>query len=150
MENTKMCFLLKTIDKGFVVETYLDTIVINEVVVSKFNESKRTIDLECIRDVKNEEVNVFINDKFDRIEIVEEVVVQPANGCLSIVFKNKPVKYIVEIEVDESTLIRFTGDDRKPIEELIKAQIGTLSNNDNGINCCSVHKDRRLHSLLRN
>lgn len=65
-------------------------------------------------------------------------------------FKNKPVKYIVEVEVDESTLIRFTGDDRKPLEELIKAQIGTFSNNDNGINCCSVHKDRRLHSLLRN
>ena len=150
IDNRRIRFLLKNIDKGFMVETYLDTISINEVVVSKYNESKQMIDLECIRNVKNEEVNVFINDKFDRMEIVQEVAVHPATGCLSIVFKSKPVKYIVVMEVDERTLIRFTGDNEKSIEELIKAEIKSLIDNDNGINCSSIHKDRRLNSLLRN
>jgi len=150
MENRKIWFLLKNNDKGFMVQTYLDTISINEVVVSKYNEYKQMIDLECIRDVKNEEVYVFINDKFDRVEILQEVAVNPATGDLSIVFKSKPVKYIMVMEVDERTLIRFTGDNKKSIEELIKDEISSLIDNDNGINCLSVNKDRRLNSLLRN
>lgn len=71
--------------KRIVIEKHIDKITENDVTISEWDGRKT--DLESIKNLKNVNVEMYMNGKFDRMEVIEKVCLNPGQKVLTIAFK---------------------------------------------------------------